>query len=379
MKKIMIYLMGLLLIASLSLAGVKKVRVIVDKASVYSSPKISNEKIDVFEKGTILNVLGSGEKNGWYNVSGRSQYWGGMISGFIQASQVELIDETPKPAPEVIKEVPKIEEPAQAQEADKPAEEKPAKKEEPEKAEEIAKPEEIRATEKATIPVAYEEKAGRKKITIRLGYNAGFATQSNSVSWQREIYYENAAFGVDYNVKKGNSFNCGLGYKFSRSVGVEIGVDIASRNLNASYDASIPHPLYFNSPREAVGSAGYKVSENAAYINLVLTIPISRLGLDFFVGPAYFFTSAELIGGLQYSQSYPYSSVTLNAQNQKISKNVIGFNGGASLTFYFTQSMALFIVGQYFSGTADFQPSETPGLKLSLGGLKAGGGIKVSF
>ena len=379
MKKFFIFSLGFCLAVSISFAGVKKVRVIVDKASLYSRPRVSSEKIDIFEKGTVLNVLGSGEKNGWYNVSGRSQYWGGMISGFIQASQVELIDETPKPTPEIIKEVPKIEEAAQAQEVDKPADEKPAKIEEPEKAEEIAKPEETKATEKATIPVAYEEKAGRKKITIRLGYNAGFATQSNSVSWQREVYYENAAFGVDYNVRKGNSFNCGLGYKFSRSVGVEIGVDIASRNLNASYDASIPHPLYFNSPREAVGAAGYKVSENAAYVNLVLTIPISRLGFDLFAGPAYFFTSAELIGGLQYSQSYPYSSVILKAQNQKISKNVMGFNAGASLTFYFMQNMGVFIAGQYLSGSAEFRPSEAPGLKLSLGGLKAGGGIKISF
>jgi hypothetical protein len=275
--------------------------------------------------------------------------------------------------------VPRAEEAAKAQEANKPADEKPAKIEEPKKAEEISKPEEIRATEKATIPVAYEKKPGWKKFTIRLGYNAGFTTQSNSVSWQREIYYENAQFGVDYNLRKGNSFNGGLGFKFSRSMGLEVGFDSGSRNLNASYDASIPHPLYFNSPREGVGTAGYKVTENAAYLNLVLTIPVSRLGLDLSVGPAYFFTSAQLIGSLQYSQSYPYSSVTLTAQNQKISKNVIGFNAGASLTFYFAQSMGVFISGQYLSGSAEFKPSEAPGLKLSLGGLKAGGGIKISF
>jgi len=379
MKKTIVVLIGIMLVASYSFAGVKKVRVIVDIATLFASPKISDQDIDTFKRGTILNVLGLGPKNGWYNVSGKSEYWQGMISGFIQASQVELIEETPKPEVKVTQEVPRVEEAAPAQEATKPAEEKPAKIEEPEKVEEIAKPVAAKPVQEVAAPVVLEEKPGRKKFFIRLGYNAGFSTQNNSVSWQQDIYYENANYGVDYGLGKGNSFSGGLGYKFSRSVGLEVGFDIGSRTLDASYDGSIPHPLYFNSPREGEGTAGYKVTENAAYLNLVLTIPFSRLGLDLFVGPAYYFSSAELIGGLGYSQSYPYSSVSLTAQNQKISKNVIGFNAGAGLTYYFAQSVGVFLSGQYLSASAEFQPSEAPGLKLSLGGLKAGGGIKFNF
>jgi len=224
-----------------------------------------------------------------------------------------------------------------------------------------------------------ENKPGWKKFSIRLGYNVGFATQSASISWTKELYYEQALFGIDYRAKKGNSFNAALGYRFSRSFGVMVGVDIAARNLNANYDASIPHPLYFNSPREAQNSASYKITENAAYLDLVLTVPIGKFGLDFFAGPAYILSSAELISAVQYSQSYPYTSVTISAQNQKFSKNVFGANAGVSLIFNFTPSVGVFIAGQYFSGNVRFKPSEVPGLKLTLGGLKAGGGIKIVF
>jgi len=379
MRKCTVIFLTVFLITSFSFSQIKKVRVIADKAFLYSYPKTNSDLIETFEKGSILNVFGSGEKNGWYNVSGRSQRWGGVITGFVQASQVELIDETPKAAREKTQPVTEIEKTAKTQEVKKPEEEKPAKIEEPVKVEEIAKHKEIAITEKPSIAVAVEKKSGRKKFSIRLGYNAGFSTQNESVSWSKEIYYENALFGINYGAKKGNSFNFGLGYKFSHSVGVELGVDIASRNLNANYDASIPHPLYFDSPRETQNMASYKITENAAFLNFVVNFPFSRFGLDLFAGPTYFFASAELIGAIQYSQSYPYSSITISAQSQKFNKNVFGFNAGASLIFNFSQSMGIFLNGQYFTASADLKPAEIPGLKLSLGGLKAGGGIKISF
>ena len=379
MKKSVILFLIVFLIASLSFAGITKVRVIADKAFLYSNPKTSSELIDTFEKGTILNVFGSGEKNGWYNVSGRSQMWGGLITGFVQASQVKLIEETPKAPQNETQPITEIEKAAKTQQVRKPAEEKTAKIEEPAKKEEIAKPEVVADIKMQTTPVAGEKKRERKKLSLRLGYNAGFSSQSESVSWSEKIYYEDALFGIDYGTKKGNSFNAGLGYKFAHSVGIEFGIDVASRNLNANYDASIPHPLLFDSPREAQNAASYKITENAAYLNLVLTVSFSRFGLDLFAGPAYIFSSAELIGGVQYSQTYPYMSITISAQNQKISKNVFGFDVGASLIFYFNESIGIFFTSQYFSGNADFKPSEAPGLKLSLGGLKAGGGIKIVF
>jgi hypothetical protein len=379
MKKCTILFLTVLLVTSFSFSQVKKVRVIADKVFLYSNPKTKSDLIYIFEKGSILNVFGSGEKNGWYNVSGRSQRWGGVITGFVQASQVEVIDERPKAAREKDQPITEIEKAAKTQEIRKPEEEKPAKIEKPVKTQEIVKPELIPDIEKPIAPVAVEKKSGMKKLSIRLGYNAGFSTQSESVSWSKEIYYEDALFGINYGTKKGNSFNAGLGYKFSHSIGVELGVDIASRNLNANYDASIPHPLYFDSPREIQNTASYKITENAAFLNLVMTVPFSRFGLDIFAGPAYFFASAELIGAIQYSQSYPYSSVTISAKSQKFNKNVFGFNAGANLIFNFSQSMGIFLNGQYFTASADLKPAEVPGFKLSMGGLKAGGGIKISF
>jgi hypothetical protein len=225
------------------------------------------------------------------------------------------------------------------------------------------------------------EKAGARyrRFSIHLGYNKGFATQNESVSWSREIYYENATYGVAYQAKEGNSFSVSLGYKFSRSVGVELGGDFVSRDLGSSYNASIPHPLLFGAARAAEGKASSQVGENSFFLNLVLSVPFSQFGMDIYAGPAYFNASADVINGIQYSQSYPYSSITITAQNEKISKKVMGFNAGLRLMFNFSQNVGIFASGTYFSGTAEFKPGDVPGLKLTLGGFKAGGGLVVSF
>jgi hypothetical protein len=400
MKKYAIVFLGIILAASFTFSEVKKVKVTAERGSLFSGPSASSGLMDTFEKGAVLNVFGSGEKNGWYYVSGKSARLRSMITGYIHASQVEIIaEEMPNPRPEVLPEAPKIEEaakaqetvipeevvpakveqPAQVQESIKPEEKKSGKTEEPSKVEQIDKSAQILPDKKTSMPAATEEKPRKRAFSIHFGYNAGFASQNSSVSWSGQLYHEDSGYGINYSAKKGNSFNAGIGYKFAQSVGVEVGADITSRALNANYNASIPHPLYFNSPRNAEGTASFNISENAVYLRIVLSIPFSRFSIDLFGGPAYFSSSAEVIGTIQYSQSYPYSSVNISAQNQKISKSAFGFNGGASLLFYFSRGFGIFLGGQYYSASAVFNPSDVPGLKLSLGGLKAGGGIKIFF
>jgi hypothetical protein len=155
---------------------------------------------------------------------------------------------------------------------------------------------------------------------------------------------------------------------------------MSSRNINSDFNVSIPHPFLFNSPRTAENTVSHKLTENAAYLNFVLSIPFSKLSLDLYGGPAYFFTNAQLINQINVSDTYPYQNVNISAATETTKKNVFGFNAGASLNFYFANSFGIFLNAQYFSGSAGFDlSSDIPGLKVSLGGLKAGAGLKILF
>jgi len=362
MKKILVFVFISFLVLPLLSQGIK-VRVIDEKANVYLEASENSYLVETLEKGTILSLYGSGEiKGNWLNVFFKSEKWG-VVTGFIKASKVEIIK-----AQKITKD----------------------EKKEPIKKEEVPKPSEIKKEKKPEIvpkiekkePIAFpQEKAqARTKFSIKFNYNMGFSEVNKSISWSEEIYYENASYDIDYKLKKGNSFDVGLGYKFSNSIGIELGIDVCSRNMSSNYSASIPHPLLFNSPRNDQKTGSYKLTENVVYLNLFYSIAFSKFSMDIFGGPAYFLSSTELINEISFSHSYPYETISINSSTEKLEKNSFGFNVGSSLNFYLARSFGIFINAQYFSASADFDPSgDIPGLALSLGGFKAGAGLKILF
>lgn len=234
---------------------------------------------------------------------------------------------------------------------------------------------------KAATSEIPQEKAPFKRIYIRASYGMGFSSGIQNVSWQKSIYHENASFGIKNTFEKGNSISFSVGYRLLESLGVELGMDLCSRNIIVSYDASIPHPIFFNTLRSADGSGSYNLTENAVFLNLVYSFWYNRFGIDIFAGPAYYLASAELIKEVGVIESsYPYESINVSAGTEELSKNSFGFNTGVRLNFFVVENIGIFIKAQYLYGKADFIPNEDIGtISISHGGLKAGAGIIVSF
>jgi hypothetical protein len=219
------------------------------------------------------------------------------------------------------------------------------------------------------------------RISLRVAYGVDLLKANKSISWSQVVYQENALYSVNYDVGKGQSFSAGMGYKFSDHLGIELGFDSASRDLLAENRASIPNPLYFNSPREADSAERRKIQESAFSLDLIYSIPFGKLGLDLYAGPTYFSTRAELTSAIAFTESaYPYDSVSISPQTEKLRKSVIGFNAGSSMNLYLSKNFAVFITARYLWAKADFQPSSgIPQLNLALGGLRLGGGLKLVF
>ena len=91
-KKLFIYTVCCSLIASISFAQAKKVKVVVEKAKIYAEASTGSTVIDTVLKGAILNMYGSGEiGENLLNISFRSEKYGALLTGFIEASHVELM------------------------------------------------------------------------------------------------------------------------------------------------------------------------------------------------------------------------------------------------------------------------------------------------
>lgn len=348
------------------LSNRKKIKVIVERATIHLDPRVTSTIIETVKRGTVLNLYGSTRVNrNWYNVIFVTEK---KItkSGYIQVSFVEITDLPPKFIKEEKKELPEKEKVVKVPEIKKIEKKKPLSV--------------LKKKRKRAASLSREKVQKDNKIFIKLHYTMGFSENTKSVSWLEEIYFEDASYGINNDFNKGNSFNVSLGYKFSSSIGIELGMDLCSRNILSDYSASIPHPLLFNSPRDAEKEGSYKLTENAVYLNFVYSIPFSKFGLDIFGGPAYFLSKIELIKEIQYSDSYPYETISISANTEEVKKNSFGFNAGASLNYYIAKGFGVFINAQYFSSSVDFESStDILGLKLSLGGFKAGVGLSILF
>ena len=222
--------------------------------------------------------------------------------------------------------------------------------------------------------------SGMKKAYLRVDAGMGLQEESWTASWTETFYYEDAASTIVYDVVKGYSFSGAFGYRFTPSLGLEIGADIYSHELASSYSSSIPHPLIFQSPRSAEGSNSSTLSENAFFLNAVLGLNMGKLGIDLFAGPAYIMAKAPVYTSISINDVYPYDTVSMTAELDSKSVNAFGFDAGLNAYFYFSESLALGAGARYLYGKATFDTgTDLPNPEIILGGLKVSAGLKLLF
>jgi hypothetical protein len=349
----LVLLVGVLGLAAMA-SPTTVVRVKVQQANVREAADIKSSVIMIVKLGTVFEVV---DKSGrWYKVTLPQP--GTRSSGYIHESVVEEMVPAAEPEPE----------PTQAVEKEAPAQKEaapPARKEEPKAA---ARSEQV--------------KAPYKKIFVRLQYQMGFLEESRALSLTRTVYYENAQYGLDYSANKGNSIDAALGFRFARQFGVALGVSSTSRGMGEKTAVSIPHPLWMNSYRSGeVAASSLKATALDVYLNLVCFLDIWKFGIDIYGGPCYMLTKADVIEDISFNEgSYPYTEVTFTSSTARVKSNVIGFDVGASLGFELAANLAVFLDGRYVSGKGKYKSGTDIGdLSISLGGFKAGAGVKVMF
>ena len=106
----------MLMSSSWMIAQESKVRVVVDRASIYAEASTDSYRIETVKKGMVLTLFGTGQaKENWLYVVYQSPRWNSKVTGFIQAEMVEDFSEDLKPEkePEVKPEVKPAEKPKQ--------------------------------------------------------------------------------------------------------------------------------------------------------------------------------------------------------------------------------------------------------------------------
>jgi hypothetical protein len=220
---------------------------------------------------------------------------------------------------------------------------------------------------------------------IYISVNGAFQT-SGSDFGETVTFRENAEdgrFSTDYEVKSGPALNVSVGAGSWRNIGVGVGVTRYSKNTPTAFSASVPHPFFFNRPREVEGEvAGIEREELAVHVQARATfVPTQRIQAVVFGGPSFFKVKQGIVNDFEITEMYPYDTATFSRGIfTTVDESKIGFNVGADVGYFFTRQVGVGGSVQWAATTIDAPASGGTGsFDIKAGGFQAGAGLRLRF
>ena len=219
---------------------------------------------------------------------------------------------------------------------------------------------------------------------IYVSVNGAFQTGGDNFG-ETVTFRENAEdgrFTTDYEVKSGPALNVSVGVGLWRNIGVGVGVTRYSKNTPTAFSASVPHPFFFNRPRDVVGEVGTKREELAVHVQARATfVPTRRIQAVVFGGPSFFTVKQDIVDDFEITEMYPYDTATFSRGiTTKVDESKIGFNVGADVGYFFTRQVGVGGSVQWAATTIDAPASGGTGsFDIKAGGLQVGAGLRLRF
>ena len=152
--------------------------------------------------------------------------------------------------------------------------------------------------------------------------------------------------------------------------------------------ARVPHPLQFNKPRTVTGEILNATRREVGQHIMVGWNVETDGGLEFllFAGPSIFATDQLVVNSLTLTldaEVFPFDELAFPAvESETLRENVMGYNAGVDMTWRVARKIGLGLLVRYSEGKRAFTPTRPTGaapVDATIGGLQAGGGIRLIF
>jgi opacity protein-like surface antigen len=217
------------------------------------------------------------------------------------------------------------------------------------------------------------------RFKLLLDGGIGFSIDySESRTFQE--FVETGSLTASYTNKSGPGFLGGLEYALAQHVGVRASLSYMTRDGSASWTGSFPHPLYFNQPRSASGDVtSLSYSETSVHLDAVFATRAGPLDLSLFGGGSFIKVSADLLGTVQKTETYPFDEVAVTVPTVSASDSPIGLNVGAGVDYRINQRFGVGVQGLFSRAKAKL-PSPAGGtVDVDAGGFHVTGGLRIRF
>jgi hypothetical protein len=212
------------------------------------------------------------------------------------------------------------------------------------------------------------------------GYQGGTEDFSNGGTFTQ--YLEQARFDSEYEVKPGPHFQVSGGVGVWRQLYAGVAVSRFTRTTPTRITGAIPHPFFFSRPRAIEGDvAGLRREETAVHLQARAILPATRrISVAVFGGPSWFSVKQGVVGGVQYSESYPFDIAAFqSATTSRPKTSRVGFNAGGEVAYFFLRNLGVGGSAQFARAEVTLPAGDATDVTTNVGGFQGGVGLRVRF
>jgi len=208
------------------------------------------------------------------------------------------------------------------------------------------------------------------------------------------VFEEEANFEADYEISGGGVVDVGASFLLWNNFAV--GLDVSSyRSINpATLKTDLPHPIFFDVPRQSSGLAGGLERHELGFHLRALWV--SRLQdwlvVSLSAGPSLFNAKQDLVNAVEHVElEFPFEEIKFTgATVEKQSSVTSGYNVGVDIDTYFLhklpflnqydrlEAVGLGLLLRLVRASVQFMFDETP-ISVDLGGLQVTAGLRFRF
>jgi hypothetical protein len=213
---------------------------------------------------------------------------------------------------------------------------------------------------------------------VIVSINASYLTASRTFDDTRtfDLYTETASFTSNYSVEPSLGVDAGAFVRIWKGIAAGVAFTSYSDSRDIEIDASLPHPLKFNSPRTITGTAAGDHEETAIHLEFAYIVPMGKkMSAVIFGGPSFFTVKQSVVTAVQWNETYPFDEATFSGATVSTEdESTKGFNVGADVAYYFTKNIGAGAIIRFSSATATFSLGD-----VDAGGALVGGGLRLRF
>jgi hypothetical protein len=235
----------------------------------------------------------------------------------------------------------------------------------------------------AAITFAAAPAFAQPRDRVFIAINGAYQTTKNPFSDRLtfDVNRETGSTETEYPVEGHLVLDSSVAIRLSSHFAVGVAYSQFERIDSVTTVSRVPHPFFFETPREVTGDVGTRRAERAVHVQGVLRWNVSRpVAVSLFGGPSFFDLEQDVVSAIQYDEAFPYDTATFRrAVTTQVSGSAVGFNVGADVAWMFTRNVGIGGLARFARAALDVDlPGGRP-KALDVGGFTGGGGLRLAF